>query len=353
MRVTAMAVSVLLLASTIISAQTPTAFPPLKHSAYANEPSPDGRIEGDTVEECFAIPSLPFFDAASTCGFANDYDEMCPYGGLYGPDVVYCYAPPYDMCVSISLCDSYFDTKVYVYADAWSPGNPWACNDDNFDCVDPPVDYTSWLPNVELLEGHTYYIVVDAYGSDCGDYALAVEEVNCEEPCDVECEGVPEGEPTCYYDYVDYYDGGCSTETYLSVPISDTPLTYCGESGVFDSPGGMLRDTDWYLINPCGGVPITVTALAEFDVLLIFVDMRGGCANMAPYSYVQAGACEPAVLSEYLPAGQFAIFVAPDQWLPEYECGVEYSLTIEGYSEDCQPTPAEARTWTSVKAIYR
>lgn len=353
MRAVALAVVVLLAVSVVAQGRFPGAAPPGKPHVVTGQHSPEGRIEGDTIEECWVIPSLPFYEAGSTCGFTHDYDEMCPYGGNAGPDVVYGYTPPHDMCVSISLCDSYYDTKLYVYTEGWPPGNPYACNDDNFDCVDPPVDYTSWLPEIALVAGQTYYIVVDAYGPDCGDYVLEVEEVECTEPCDVVCEGVPEGEPTCYYGYVDVYNGGCSTESYLYVPVSEEPHVYCGESGVFGSSMGTLRDTDWYLIYPCGGVPITVTVVAEFDVLLMFVDLRGGCENMSPYSFVQVDECEPAVLSEYLPAGQFAIFIAPDDWLLEYDCGVEYSMTIEGYAEHCDPTPVEAESWGAVKALYR
>ncbi len=36
------------------------------------------------------------------------------------------------MCVSVSLCDSYYDTKIYLYEDEWTPGFPLGCNDDNF-----------------------------------------------------------------------------------------------------------------------------------------------------------------------------------------------------------------------------
>ena len=116
---------------------------------------------------------------------------------------------------------------------------------------------------------------------------------------------------------------------------------------------GLIRDTDWYLIYPCGGVPITVTVEAEFDPLVMFIDLRGGCEGMSPYSYVQGEECQPTSLTEYLPEGQFAVFVAPDDWLPAYECGVEYSMTIEGYTEHCDPTPVEARSWTALKALYK
>ncbi len=346
------AVIIAVLAASVL-AQSPSAVRPQKHGETTGETRYEGRIEGDTIEECWTISSLPFIGTGTTCGYANDYDEGCPYFGSVSAEVVYCYSPPHDMCVSISLCDSYYDTKVYVYENEWTPGVPLDCNDDNFHCVDPPVDYTSWLESVEFFAGHTYYIVVDGYGGQCGDYVLAVDEIDCSQPCDVICVGVPEGEPTCYDGYDDQYNGGCSSLTWSYIQAGLDPIVYCGESGIFTYEGSLYRDSDWYLIYPCGGVPITVTVEAEFPVLLGFVDLRGGCENMYLYSYVQTDECEPAVLLEYLPAGQFAVFVSTDMWDPQYECGVEYSLTVEGYTEHCDPTPVEVTTWGALKALYR
>jgi len=345
------AIAVAVLAAAAM-AQSPTAAMPAKHSETTGEPTYEGRIEGDTIEECWTIPSLPFTGTGNTCGFADDYEEMCPYGSN-STDVVYSYSPPYDMCVSISLCDSYYDTKVFVYEDECTPGVPYACDDDNFACVDPPVDYTSWLEEVELLGGHIYYIVVDGYGGDCGDYVLEVEEIECFVPCDIICVGIPEGEPTCYVGYDYHYNCGCASFTWSYITPTPEPSVICGESGIFMYDSSIYRDTDWYLIYPCGGVPITATVESEIPVLLMYVDLRGGCANMEVYSYVNAEACVLTSLTEYLPFGQFAVWVGPDDWLLEYECGSEYSLTIEGYTEHCDPTPVEGLSWGRVKALYR
>jgi hypothetical protein len=339
---------VVLLACTS-AAQSTSVGRPEKQPAVPGVNVHDGRIEGDTVEECWVIPSLPYVDAGSTSGFADDYDEMCPYGSN-SPDVVYSYAPLVDISVSISLCNSYYDTKVFVYEDEAIIGWPYACNDDNFSCLDPPVDYTSWLRSVDLYAGHVYYIVVDGYSGACGDYVLEVDEAV---DCDIVCVGVPEGEPTCYDGYEDMYNGGCSSDTYSVIPVSAEPFVYCGETGTFLFEGALFRDTDWYLIYPCGGVPITSTVEAEVPMLLIYVDLREGCANVDVYSYTYVNPCVPASLTEYLPLGQFAVFVAPSDWNLEDACGSEYALTIEGYSEHCDPTPVEDLSWGRLKALYR
>ncbi len=350
--VTCVAIAVAVLAATAL-AQTPTAAMPEKHSEITGEPSYEGRIEGDTIEECWTIPSLPFFGTGNTCAYANDYDEGCPYFGSTSPEVVYCYSPPHNMCVSIDLCDSYYDTKVYVYEDEWTPGDYYACNDDNFHCVDPPVDYTSWLEEVIMLAGHTYYIVVDGYNGDCGDYVLAIEEIECSGPCDVICVGVPEGEPTCYDGYDDQYNGGCSSLTWSYIPAGPGPFVVCGEGGVFDFGGSTYRDTDWYLIYPCGGVPISITVEAEFGVLFGFVEGVPDCPNPGFISYAFANECTPTTLTEYLPCASVAIYVSTDTWDPVYTCGLEYSLTVEGYTEHCDPTPVENMSWGRVKSLYK
>ena len=59
-------------------------------------------------------------DVGNTCGFYHDYDEVCPFSGSLSPDVVYAYTPGGNEEITISLCDSYYDTKVYVYENSAS-----------------------------------------------------------------------------------------------------------------------------------------------------------------------------------------------------------------------------------------
>ena len=61
-----------------------------------------------------------------------------------------------------------------------------ACNDD-FYFDDVCGIYVSKLEGVALMGGGTYYIVIDGYGDDFGDYELSIIEYF---PCILEC---PEG----------------------------------------------------------------------------------------------------------------------------------------------------------------
>jgi hypothetical protein len=135
------------------------------------------RYDGDTCANPIVIPSLPFSDSRNTCVYTNDYDEVCPYAGSTAPDVVYAYTPADDEGIAVVLCDgaTVYDTKVYVYEDICpDSGNPIACNDDACETVAFPWDYVSQLGGVPLTAGHTYYIVVDGFSHECGDYYLDV-----------------------------------------------------------------------------------------------------------------------------------------------------------------------------------
>ncbi|MFH1865529.1 MAG: hypothetical protein ABIK85_06565 [Candidatus Eisenbacteria bacterium] len=355
MKVATFVIIALFVMSSVALAMNPTNAMPIKADQINDPGEPDSREGGETIADAWFIYALPFNDTGNTCDNINDYDEVCPYTGSLSPDVVYAYEPAADMCVSISLCNSFFDTKVYVYEDNVGNVPIDGCNDDNYDCVNPPVSYTSWIPSVQLLAGHVYYIVVDGYGSGCGDYVLEMTEVDCPTPCDVICVGAPEGEPTCYDGYNDVFNGGCNSDPdiFSIAPVSGGSYTICGESGVYAFDGSTYRDTDWYQIYPCGGVPITITVEAEFGVLAGFVSGIVDCAAPAFITYFTAPECTPTSLTEYLPYGPVAIFVSTSSWDPAFTCGVEYSLTIDGYTEHCDPTPVESTTWGTIKSLYR
>jgi len=133
---------------------------------------------GDTCLTATLLPEqLPIAVTGTTVGYANNYDEICPYPGSVAPDVVYAYAPPEGVNVRISLCrgPTDFDTKLYVYKNVCpDPGGFWACNDDA--CVSSlPHDYVSELTDLTLAAGNTYYIVIDGYGSEAGTYYLDID----------------------------------------------------------------------------------------------------------------------------------------------------------------------------------
>lgn len=133
------------------------------------------RVQGDSVSNPFIIDALPFYAFGSTVGYTNDYDVACPYTGSTAPDVVYQLTLAEDSDgLIIGLCESYYDTKVYVFANG-DVNNVLGCSDD-FCTASHGQQYTSYLELTNVPAG-TYHIVVDGYGGDEGDYDLYIEEM--------------------------------------------------------------------------------------------------------------------------------------------------------------------------------
>ncbi len=144
--------------------------PPVKLPPGEAAPAPIvERQGGDTIFTAFTIPALPFAETGTTVGYNDDYDEMCPYGGM-GPDVVYRFASTMLQFIDVDLCGSDYDTKIIIYDAAM---HFVACNDD-FYFDEPCGVYVSKLEHVSLGIG-VYYIVIDGYGNSAGIYNLVVE----------------------------------------------------------------------------------------------------------------------------------------------------------------------------------
>jgi hypothetical protein len=141
---------------------------------------------GDTCASAFVLDGvLPISASGTTAGFSNNYDEACPYGESTAPDVVYRYSPASNVTVDVLLCAGLtdFDTKLYIY-DSCPPavGSPLACNDDA--CAsDAGHGFVSALWNLPLQAGTTYYIVIDGYGNEAGNYTLTLRESSVPPTC--------------------------------------------------------------------------------------------------------------------------------------------------------------------------
>jgi hypothetical protein len=330
----------LTLAGTARASITGNISPNLKNPGipYVNPPT---RVTGDTVADPFFIyEPLPVTITGTTTGFTHDYDEVCPYSGGTAPDVVYSFTPTNAtlLSINIDLCYSSYDTKVYVYDNAWTPGAPLACNDDYYFSL-PCYTYSSFLGFVPVSAGHTYYIVVDGYGGASGTYQVDVTDAGpvppigaccqaigfCAETTQADCTGVwqgegtscvpnpcmppdllcptgalVEGEPPCVDGNPDdNYNGGCnSTPNVFQVlyPQAGGCATMCGTSCATSS----TRDTDWF-VSIGSGALMTGTCVAEFPLqyLLIY-----GTDCAAPsYLYGLGDPGVPVTLSWTVAAG--------------------------------------------------
>lgn len=300
------------------------------------------RQGGDLISSATPIASLPYYDSGVTTGYINDYDEICPYSGSTSPDVVYSFVPGANTTISVDLCASSYDTKVYIYQNA--VGNLIACNDD------AGCGYSGWqslVENIALVGGNTYYIVIDGYGGASGEYVMAVEEF---QPCVLTCPGgaLLEGEPPCVDNYYDAYNGGCNSVGWTEVGAQTGDCaTLCGKSCTYSYQGLSYRDTDWYTVNAVGGT-VSYTLEAEFPVFAILI--YGLNCNALGYVSASGTPCSPVTLTWSATAGQELWLWAGASvfsGLPESDyifnvCGIEGGVI-----------PTETKSWGQIKNDYR
>jgi hypothetical protein len=316
-----------------------------KDPAVGGKPTYDGRDIGDNMATPFDIPSLPFMGTGSTCPYLNDYDEACPYPESVAPDVVYAYLATADVVVNVSLCESSYDTKLYIYENV--EGDLVCCNDDA-GCG--PNGYASYMENIFLYAGNTYFFIIDGYNEDCGEYVLQIDPVS---PCALTAPpgAIIEGEPACGPGYVDNYNGGCNSDPPVFQPImpSTETITIFGTSGTFD---GLSRDTDWYQIYMSASNTVTFSVRAEFPVLIFFLDanLPLGCDDPGlVISSATGSACDLVSLTETIGPGLYWLWVGPSVFSCQ-PCGLEYIVEIDGY---VGPSPVEDASWATIKALYR
>lgn len=309
----------------------------------------DGREGGETIATAFPITHFPFVDVGSTCDNLDDYDEVCPYTGSFSPDVVYALTPLAAGMINIDLCGSLYDTKLYVYENAYTPGAPYACNDDYyFDSMCGM--YVSRIDNVSIYPGNTYYIVIDGYGGDCGTYHL--EFATCV-PGGPSCTGVPEGEPPLVNQYVDTYNGGCNSEPPVFQFLwgdEQGCLGFCGRSGWYLYDGYDYRDTDWFHVT-ASGTSIDWT-LGSWENVNMYV-LEPGCPNPTILYSASAGPCFPGSLSfPTTPGASYWLWVGPQSYSgPAQPFEFEYGMDLCGIESD--GTGTTATSWGGIKKLYR
>ena len=322
------------------------------------EPPAVPKQGGDTIADATVIPSLPFTDTGTTAGYIDDYDEVCPYTESTSPDVVYSFTPVGNATVHIDLCGSAYDTKLYVYdSDLAVVG----CNDDFYYGGDCGI-YVSAIEQLQLFAGMTYFIVVDGYGGEFGDYLLTIDEFCCD--CEVPCpaDAVVEGEPPLQDGYDDQYNSGCAGESLLLQPIDwtndedglppyDGHAWLCGQSGWYLSADGVeFRDTDWFQVFALETGVMECTFEAE-EPCYLFKLAPTDCAIVAVELDVVADCGVPVTLSFPVSAGEeIWLWVGPTDFTgPVNE--FTYLLTVSNNTFDVVPN--EGMSWGRVKSLYR
>jgi len=303
---------------------------------------------GDTIFDAVIISSLPYSTTGTTAGFVNDYDAVCPYTGSTAPDVVYSFTPGSDIWINVDLCDSQYDTKTYILdVDL----NIIDCNDD----ACGSTGWQSYLEAILLSGGQTYYIIVDGYGSDSGEYALNVNEY---EQCFVFCDddAVPEGEPAIVDGYIDNFNGGCNSdpEIYQEINWANDQVTgeawLCGVGGWYiNASGGNSRDLDWFQAT-AGGTSLALTVESEFPMNVVNIILPCGNPDMIG-ELVVADCGMPMTLTIPTTPGETYYFLIGSTVFTGPVNEFTYTATLSGHAWAVVPT--EELSWGGVKALYR
>jgi hypothetical protein len=344
----------ILLASPVAGQHLGAGVPAKSDAHVLLDPGRGIRQGGDTVDSATVIPGLPFLDTGATCGYGNDYDEVCPYANSVSPDVVYSFTPSHQHLIDIDLCGSAYDTKLYVYDQELEL---IACNDDYYTDMACGV-YVSRLEAVLVESGQTYYIVIDGYGGDCGEYVIEIFEIIGEH---VECpvDGVEENEPPLVDGYVDAWNGGCNSPEHgypfqQLTPGADGRLEFCGVSGWYEYQGSDYRDTDWFEIVIGEGGIVTWTCDAEFSTYMFELGPLD-CDEVGVLQSLTAGPLDPAtMIITGTPQQVVWIWVGSTVFVPPAGYPVneyDYVLTLEGLMPGV--IAVEAATWSAVKNRYR
>ncbi len=267
------------------------------------------RVGGDTAAEAVVIDSLPYADNGTTAGKANDigpYNRdniLCTWSGYYGSsytgsssDVFYSLHLDEATVLDVSLCDSDYDTSLGLFEKvAGAPGNMLAGNDDfcdsqsRFICEIPAGDY---------------FIVVDGYDDEEGDYSLSVESSVIVDPCT----DVPE------IALGDVIEADAPT-------VNNFSGSGCGVHNGYD---------DVYQLTLTEDTALTVNMATTSDMALVILTDCDDVTSCVAYS-------DPNTLSTVLQAGTY--FVVADFY--GANVGAAYTLTVTGVTvgDPCLDVP--------------
>ncbi|MCK4413457.1 MAG: hypothetical protein KAY32_07940 [Candidatus Eisenbacteria sp.] len=323
-----------------------------KFSSHDPRPyPPSGEAGGEDFATSVDMVALPFNDSGNMWDYADDID----FGYGTSPDCVYHYTPDADGCVTFDLCESNYDSMIFVVDEAM---NIIVWNDDGAAC-DAFQSQISWM---YIYAGVKYFYVLDGWGGSAGPYVINVFVRDCPPPPECPEGALLEGEP-CQDPYNDLYNAGCNADNYAfgEIECAEGQIVFCGTIfNHYDDQGNGLRDTDWLeLVDLFELTTITSTSYYESTGSLYYILVAPDCnGSVTIPAGIHLGSRELGELVYDMdPAeGRWAIFQSKNYYDGTwYTCEDPelwpYVLTIDGYT--CPVVPAETETWGGVKNLFK
>ncbi len=292
-------------------------------------PPPPGETCNNPIVATPPSPGTPTVITGTTTGAIADCADSCnsTIARSSGPDHFISLTLASCARITMALDDGTNNGDMYitVYESGNCCTNSILCNDDKsaFDTLywetpgqRNPGGVTSFVGG-ELPAG-TYLIRVARYTTSSGAYRLTIYD-NGPCPCDVSCVGGDQAEAV-----EDRYnnafndndpDGGCNniTPTYGTIVPGQT---ICGVGFNYLNPGGTIlrdyyRDTDWYTFSLAQPASMILTVNAEFMAQYGIISGPAACPNPPFAIQDTALECELTTINVDLAAGDYAMFVAP------------------------------------------
>jgi hypothetical protein len=273
-------------------------------------------------------PGNPSIGSGTTVGRNLTCRDSCnsTIARSSSPDVFYSLTLAECRRITMSLDDGTGagDMYIAVYAGAENCClNTILCNDDNsasdtiwWETTGQRYGGVTSFVGGELTAG-TYLIRVGRWSTGTGNYRLKVYD-NGPCPCAIPCQGgdqieVAENRYSPTFKTTDP-DGGCNNSTPTFGATSCT-VPLCGVGFNYLNPGtGIIRDyfrdTDWHLFTTIDERIVSLTVNSEFPAEMGVVDTNG-CVSPIVLFGSTVPACAPTTVSDTLPAGTYAVFVAP------------------------------------------
>ncbi len=282
---------------------------------------------GDPIT--LSLPAaLPYSDINTTCGRGNNYNNTCLHGSDGGEDIIYEVTVTAAVDVNIMVDPQGTIFSAIAIHDACPVGDPCLAQNRNGGAAVYGIHCLHLVPG-------TYYIMIDTWPPpNCvTNFELMIEDCYA---YDVQCPAgaTLEGEPVCYTNYDDNYNGGCTSTPPVFSSIGHGE-TVCGTSGTYLFAGAYVRDQDWYELVITSTRQVAWTVEAEFDVEIVIWDNGGvpDCAAIiGPLVSDSAGPLQPVTVTACVPAGTWWLSVAP-LYNVGVPCGAEY--VASAYTSSC------------------